>query len=100
MLPHLAFAVPFAVATLLPAQDPILARLPADTTNLVVIRDPLPHVNALLGSPPLREVFEKSAELQQELFGRRFDPVSLRALIAQFATFVPTETVVAASSPA
>ena len=94
------FAVPFVVAALLPAQDPILAQLPADTTNLVVVRDPLPHVNALLGSPLVRRVLAESGELQQELFGRRFEPTSVRALIAQFASFVPSGLVIAAPDAA
>ena len=96
MFRRFALVGSLVLAPLLPAQDPILAQLPADTTNLLVIRDPLTHVNALLGSPLVRSVLAESGELQQELFGRRFEPTSVRALIAQFASFVPSELVIAA----
>lgn len=75
--------------------DPVLARLPSDTTNLLVVHDVMPHVEALLASKVVGEVLAASGDIQQELFGMRFDAARLRRQLELVRAFVPTEIVVA-----
>ena len=77
-------------------QDPILAAVPKDATSLLVIRDPLPHIEALLASPEIAEIARATADLQQELLGMTMQPATLQKQLGLFVTFVPTEIVVAA----
>lgn len=88
------------LAIAIPAQevDPILARLPADATNVLLVRDPMPHVEAILGSPLLVEALRGTAELQRELLGMRFDAVGLRRQIGLFRNLVPTEVAITGST--
>lgn len=96
--PTLLFLAALPCASILCAQDqdPILARIPKDTTNLLVIRDPLPHVEALLQTPELEEVARATADLQQEVFGMKVSPGLLQKQMQLFVPFVPREIVVAA----
>jgi len=82
----------------LPAQEKadLLARLPADTTSLLVLGDVMPHVDAVLASPQLREVLVASADIQTEVFGMVFDGDALRRQVGLVRNLIPTEVVVAA----
>lgn len=75
--------------------DPVLARLPSDTTNLVVVHDVMPHVEALLASKTVGEVLAASGDIQEGLFGMRLDAARLRRQLELVRAFVPTEIVVA-----
>jgi hypothetical protein len=84
------------------AQTPasILDRLPKDATNLLVVRDPLPYVDAVLGSPELRAAATATAELQAELVGFELDPARLAKMLQPFRDFVPAEVVLATTPKA
>lgn len=69
--------------------DPLLARLPADASNVLIVRDVLPHVEALLRSPQVRELLDATGELQEEQFGMRFDPAALQQQLNLVRGFVP-----------
>jgi hypothetical protein len=93
-------AVPFVLALApVAAQDgdPILRQLPADATNLIVVRDPMPHVDAILESAELRAVTEAVGPLLREELGFDVAPAALKRQLALFTDLVPTEIVVAAS---
>lgn len=95
---HAAAAFLFLVCPLLAQQgDPILQQLPHDANNLLVIRDPLPHLDAALASPALAELMSSTASLQRELFGAEVpvSPEQLRGLLGTVREFVPTELVLA-----
>lgn len=77
--------------------DPILARLPANTTSVFVLRDPMPHVDALLGAEPVRALLAASGDLQQELLGMRLDAAALQRQIGLFRNLVPVEVGIAGS---
>ena len=94
--PTLRAVAMFAIAPLLPAQDPILQRLPADTAQLLVIRDPLPRIEAILAAPGVREMLAGSADLQRELNGMAMDAAALSRQLGLFRNLIPTEIVVAA----
>jgi hypothetical protein len=86
------------LGTTLPAQEKadLLARLPADTTSLLVLGDVMPHVDAVLASPQWREVLVASADIQTEVFGMAFDADALRRQVGLVRNLIPTEVVVAA----
>ena len=88
----LAAALTFAgLATGAPAQepDPALARLPADATTVLVVRDVLPPLEKLLASPAVADLLKATADLQQEAFGLRFDAAGLVQQINLFRNYVP-----------
>ncbi|MGE3174535.1 MAG: hypothetical protein AB7O97_18030 [Planctomycetota bacterium] len=76
--------------------DPILARLPAGATNLLILRDPMPVVEAVLRAPALAKVADATADAQRQLFGTALQPAALSRQIDLFADFVPVEVVLAA----
>jgi hypothetical protein len=82
------------------APESILPRLPVDAASVLVVRDVMPHVEAVLQSPQLRELLASTGELQQELLGMRFDPAALRRQLELFQSFVPVEASIAVSGPA
>lgn len=95
---HAAAAFLFLACPLLAQQgDPILQQLPHDATNLLVVRDPLPHLDAVLASPTLAELMSSTARLQRELFDAEIpvSPEQLRGLLGTVRDFVPTELVLA-----
>lgn len=94
------FALPFLFAASLSAQepDPVLARLPANTTSLLVVHDVMPHVDALLASPVVRDLLAVTGDIQEEAFGMRFDAAKLRRQVELVRSFVPAEIVVAGSA--
>lgn len=88
----LAAALTFAgLAAGTPAQEPdaALARLPADATTVLVVRDVLPPIERLLASPAVAELLQATADLQQEAFGLRFDAAGLIRQIDLFRNYVP-----------
>jgi len=85
-----------AVATVAQAPDPILARLSAETTNVLVVRDVLPVLEGVLASPAVVQFLDGTAELQRETLGTSFDVRTLQRQLRTIAPFVPTEVVVAA----
>src|SRR5262245_31842419 len=95
----LAVALPIAAATAQTSAS-ILDRLPKDATNLLVVRDPLPYVDAVLASPELRAAAAATAELQSELVGFELDPARLAKMLQPFRDFVPTEVVIATTPAA
>src|SRR5262245_33276127 len=97
----LAVALPILANATATAQTSasILDRLPKDATNLFVVRDPLPYVDAVLASPELRAAVAATAELQAQLVGFELDPARLAKMLQPFRDFVPSE-VVLATTPA
>lgn len=91
---RLTAALLFA-APLLAQHDPVLTGIPQDATNVFVLRDPLPHVDAFLKSKAMAEVGEATKELQQQAFGGSYSPAQLARMLTPFRDFVPTEVVVA-----
>ncbi len=94
------FALPFLLAASLSAQepDPVLARLPANTTSLLVVHDVMPHVDALLASPVVRDLLAVTGDIQEAAFGMSFDAAQLRRQIELVRGFVPAEIVVTGSA--
>ncbi len=78
------------------APDPILARLSAETTNVLVVRDVLPVLEGVLASPAVAQFLDGTAKLQRETMGTAFDVRTLQRQLRTIAPFVPTEVVVAA----
>ncbi|HZN38433.1 MAG TPA: hypothetical protein VFD82_06495 [Planctomycetota bacterium] len=76
--------------------DPILARLSAETTNVVVVRDPVALIAPLLASPEAVAVLTATADAQRLWFGRAFDTVALQRQLDLMAPMIPVEIVVAA----
>lgn len=88
----LAAALTFAgLAARTPAQEPdsALARLPADATTVLVVRDVLPPLEKLLTSPAVADLLKATGDLQQEAFGLRLDAAGLIQQINLFRNFVP-----------
>lgn len=88
----LAAALTFAsLAAGTPAQEPdaALARLPADATTVLVVRDVLPPLEKLLASPAVAELLQATGDLQKELFGLRLDAAGLVRQINLFRNYVP-----------
>lgn len=83
-------------APLLAQGDPILAKLSADATNVLVVRDVMKPIEQLLAAPATKELLAATADVQKEMFGRAFSPEVLRAQIGLFAPLVPAEIVIAA----
>ncbi|MEQ1633656.1 MAG: type II secretion system protein GspG, partial [Planctomycetota bacterium] len=63
---------------------------------LLVVRDPLPYVEALLQSPELAEIARATADLQKEIFGMSLQPAQVQKQMGLFLPLVPSEIVVAA----
>ncbi|MBL8739422.1 MAG: hypothetical protein JNL12_23545 [Planctomycetes bacterium] len=88
----LAAALSFAglaAPVLAQSPDPALARLPADATTVLVVRDVLPPLEKLLASPPVAALLKATGDLQQEAFGLRFDAAGLIQQINLFRNYVP-----------
>lgn len=83
--------VVLGVAAALPAQDPdpVLARLPANASNVLVVRDLLPPVEALLRTPQVVELLAATTELQERTFGTSFSAQGLRKQLQLVRDFVP-----------
>lgn len=78
------------------AQESILEKLSAETTNVLVVRDPLPLLEQVLDSPLTKRVLDDTAELQRAAFGRVFTAAALQQQLALVRALIPTEVVVAA----
>ena len=76
--------------------EPILARVSAETTNIVVLRDPLPVLERLLASPATATLLAGTESIQKDAFGRTFDAATLRRQLTIVAPMIPaTRPVVA-----
>ncbi|MBL8731121.1 MAG: hypothetical protein JNN13_01990 [Planctomycetes bacterium] len=88
---------PLLFSSLLLAQAPApapagpLAWLPANATNVMVVHDLLPHLQALLASPVFAELVTASMPLQEQMFGGARDPKALQRLAKPFEVYVPRE---------
>lgn len=92
--PRIAFAAALTcvgLAAPIPAQSPVseLARLPADATTVLVVRDVLPPLEKLLASPAVSDLLKATGDLQQEAFGLRLDAAGLVQQINLFRNYVP-----------
>lgn len=101
--PSFALAVALGLAVAVPAQspdsassaapspDPILARLPANASTVLVLRDLLPPVEALLRMPQVAELLQATAELQEQTFGMSFSGPGLLKQLQLVRDFVPVQ---------
>lgn len=101
--PSFVLAIALGVAAVAPAQspdaaapaaqspDPILARLPANASTVLVLRDLLPPVEALLRKPQLAALLEATAELQEQTFGMSFSGPGLLKQLQLVRDFVPVQ---------
>jgi hypothetical protein len=78
------------------AQDPILAKLSAETTNVIVVRDPLPLLEQVLDSPITQRLLEGTADLSRASFGRELTAAALKQQLALVRAMIPVEVVIAA----
>lgn len=87
----LASFMALGAAASLPAQvsDPSLAQLPANASNVLVVRDMLPPVEALLRTPQVAELLLATADLQQRTLGRSFSGPELLKQLQLVRAFVP-----------
>ncbi len=76
-------------------QVPVLRDVPADAPNVLIVRDVMPRVEALLRSPALRAALTSSEALQQELLGMLLDPASLELQLGLLSAFIPRHVEVA-----
>lgn len=96
MIVRTTLALAFAGALAAQQQDPILAKLSAETTNVVVVRDLVPVLDALLATPVVGKLLEDTTQLQRTAAGRAFDAPSLRRQLELLAPMIPVEIVIAA----
>ena len=94
---------PIAVSGFLSAlaaqsEPSLLANVPANTSNLLVVRDVLPHLDMALAAPTVQRLLTETGDLQELAFGMRFDAARVRALLDVARPFVPLEIVVAIPS--
>lgn len=102
-MPAMLRCCPFVLLVLpLAAQvaDSPLSRLPADARSVLVVRDVMPHAEAMLASAPVRALLAATGDLQQQLFGGRYDAAALQRQLSLVQAFVPTEVAIAASASA
>lgn len=85
-----SFAI-LGLVSVLPAQepDPVLARLPANASNVLVVRDLLPPIEALLRTPQVVDLLAATADLQERVFGTSFSAPGLRKQLQLVRDFVP-----------
>lgn len=95
-----------ALCSLLPAQapesgssqapHPQLASLPADASNVLLIGDVLPHVDALLAAPALAKLLDDTQALQRQLFDSAISCRQLQAQLQLVRSLVPSGLAAAA----